>query len=100
LEVKFKTKKLAKCYLQSKNAIREFGPDVGKRYIQRIDIIKAIKNLDDLQRLPALRCHPLKGKRKREWAITLVGRYRLVFTLEGEALEIVCIQEVSNHYDD
>lgn len=100
MEVKFKTKKLAICYLESKSAIREFGPEVGKRYIQRVNIIKAVKNLNDLQHLPALRCHPLKGNRKGEWAITLVGRYRLIFTLEGETLEIVCIQEVSNHYDN
>jgi proteic killer suppression protein len=47
-----------------------------------------------------LHCHPLKGERQKEWAITLKGFYRLIFTLEGQSLEIVRIQEVSKHYGD
>lgn len=100
MEVKFRTKKLEKCYQQSKAAIQAFGPEVAKRYIQRINIIKHTKNLDELKKLPALRCHPLKGNRAGQWAVKLTGFYRLIFTLEGETLEIARIEEVSKHYDD
>ncbi len=51
-------------------------------------------------KLPGLRCHPLKGKRIGQYAINLNGFYRLIFTLTGETLEIVRIEEVSKHYDD
>ncbi|VAW85783.1 hypothetical protein MNBD_GAMMA18-2012, partial [hydrothermal vent metagenome] len=39
--VKFRTGKLEKCYFTSKQAVREFGDVVGRKYIQRINIIKA-----------------------------------------------------------
>lgn len=98
--VQFRTGKLEKCYLESKQAVREFGPSVGRKYIQRINIIKATNNLDDLKKLPGLRCHPLKGDRLGQYAINLTGFYRLIFTLEGDVLNIAVIEEVSKHYDD
>jgi proteic killer suppression protein len=50
--------------------------------------------------LPGLRCHALKGVRKGEYAINLSGFYRLIFTMTGNRLEIVMIEEVSKHYGD
>lgn len=98
--VAFRTNKLERCYRQSKKAVREFGPDIARRYIQRIDIIKSTRSIEELQQLPGLRCHPLKGNRAGQWAINLTGFYRLIFTLHGDELEIVRIEEVSKHYDD
>ena len=54
----------------------------------------------ELAQLPGLRYHPLKGDRAGYHAVKLTGRMRLIFTLKGEALAIVCIEEVSKHYDD
>jgi proteic killer suppression protein len=73
---------------------------VARRYIQRINIMKAARGLDELTRLPGLRCHPLKGQRAGQYAIDLTGFYRLIFTLRGESLTIVRIEEVSKHYGD
>lgn len=98
--VQFHTGKLEKCYLESKQSVREFGALVGRKYIQRIGIIKATHNLDDLKKLPGLRCHPLKGDRLGQYAVNLTGFYRLIFTLEGDILNIAVIEEVSKHYDD
>ena len=100
MEVRFKTIKLEKCYRESRQAERKFGQQVGRRYIERVNIIKRTRSIDDLRGLPGLRCHPLKGDRQGQWAIKLTGFYRLIFTLEGEALEIARIEEVSKHYDD
>lgn len=98
--VQFRKKKLEKCYLEAKEASRAFGAEVGKRYIQRIKLIKYTRNIDELKQLPGLRCHPLKGDREGQYAVNLNGFYRLIFTLNGEALEIVLIEEVSKHYGD
>lgn len=98
--VKFRTKKLEKCFLQSKQAHREFGDQVGRKYTQRISIIKSINSLDELKRLPGLRCHPLKGDRAGQYAINLTGFFRLIFTVEGDTLNVAMIEEVSKHYDD
>ena len=96
----FRTRKLERCFSQSKQAIKEFGDTVGRKYIQRINIIKSTKNIVDLKELPSLRFHALKGDRLGQYAINLTGFYRLIFTLEGETLNVVKIEEVSKHYDD
>lgn len=98
--VKFRTGKLERCFLESKQAVREFGQVVGRKYIQRINIIKTTNSLDNLMKMPGLRCHPLKGDRAGEYAVNLTGFHRLIFTVEGDSLNIAMIEEVSKHYDD
>lgn len=100
LIVRFRTNKLERCYVEHKAAVREFGKDVARRYIERINIIKQTATLEELSRLPPLRCHPLKGDRAGYHAISLTGFMRLIFSLEGESLTVVRIEEVSKHYDD
>ena len=48
----------------------------------RINIIKTAKY--DLYAIPTLKFHPLEGKRKGEYAISLTGFYRLIITNDGE----------------
>ena len=100
MQIKFKTKYLEKCYLKHDKAVKEFGEQVARKYIQRIGIIKQTKNLDELKKLPGLDCHPLTGNRQGQFAVKLTGFNRLIFTLEGDHFHIVCIEEVSKHYDD
>lgn len=100
MEVRYRTRRLEQCYAQHKLAIREFGTEVGPRYIQRINLIKAAQSVDDLPRLPGLRYHALSGDRQGQYAVNLTGFYRLILTLHGSSLEIVRIEEVSKHYGD
>ncbi len=100
MEVRFRTKQLEQCYQQSSKAIREFSPEVGRRYIQRINLIKTAPDLATLKALPGLYCHPLHGDRKGQWAATLIDRVRLIFTFQDNQMTIVRIEEVSKHYDD
>ena len=98
--VKFRTKALRNQYETSGKAIAAYGKAVGRKYIQRINIIKTTRNINELAGIRALRCHPLKGKRDGEWAIDLSDFYRLIFTVQGDKMEIIRIEEVSKHYDD
>lgn len=100
MEVRFRTNKLRKCYEQRKEAVKAFGPEVAKRYVMRVNIIKRSHDLEELQQQRTLRCHALKHDRKGQYAISLTGFYRLIFTLEGDSLSIVRIEEVSKHYED
>jgi len=34
--------------------------------------------------VPGFRLHPLKGKRKGQWAVSVSGNWRLVFEFDGE----------------
>lgn len=98
--VTFRTKRLEQCYVEHQVAVRDFGKDVARRYVERINIIKHTASLEELARLRALRYHPLKGNRAGYHAVKLTGFMRLIFTLEGDTLAIVRIEEVSKHYDD
>lgn len=100
MHIIFSTNKLEACYKSGAEASRAWGQVVGRKYVQRLNIIRATDSLEDLKKFRILRCHPLKGDRAGQWAINLTGFYRLIFTLQGENLEIVCIEEVSKHYDD
>ena len=100
LIVTFKTRKLEKCYFTYKKAVKAFGDQVAKKYIQRINVIEETEDLDELCTLPVLRCHPLTGNRQGQYAIKLTGFYRLIFTMEEDSLTVVKIEEVSKHYDD
>ncbi|MCA1789714.1 MAG: type II toxin-antitoxin system RelE/ParE family toxin [Thioalkalivibrio sp.] len=100
LRIRFRTNKLEKQFQSGKAAIRAYGPEVAKRYVQRIVVIQAAEDLEELKGLPALDCHPLKGNRDGQWALSLNGFYRLVFTvLDADGTEIR-VEEVSKHYDD
>jgi toxin HigB-1 len=66
-----------------------------------IDILKAANTRADIQANRPLRLHPLRGKREGQFAIDLIKKsWRLILTFRKEEVEIVRIEEVSNHYDD
>ncbi len=100
METSFRNNKLEKCYRFHVKAIQMWGADVGKRYILRINLIKQARDMNDLYAMKELKCHPLKGDRKGQFAISLTGFWRLIFSLQGERLEVVLVEEVSKHYDD
>ncbi len=56
--------------------------------------------LDEVMLLPSLKYHSLKGNRQGQHAVRLTGFYRLIFTVDGDCLDIALIEEVSKHYDD
>lgn len=100
MEISFRTNKLQRQYERSADAVKAYGLQVARKYIERVGIIKQARDFEELKRLPSLGCHPLEGKRAGHWALNLTGFHRLIFALEGEQLEIVLIEEVSKHYGD
>ncbi len=77
-----------------------WGPVVARKFVQRIDIIQEASDLAELEALPGLKCHPLKGKRKGQFAVTLHDRWRLIFSLIGPLARVVRVEEVTKHYGD
>ena len=100
MKVSFRTRKLQRAYEESDRAIRAYGPEVGRRYIQRINVVKAARSLEDLKIQRPLRCHELHGKRAGQWAINLTDRYRLIFTVSGLEFDALRVEEVTKHYGD
>lgn len=100
VNVRFRTRRLQKEYEDGRAAAKSYGDQVGRKYIQRVNLIKSSKDFATLQSLPGLDCHPLKGDRKGQWAVKLTGFWRLIFVLVDAIPSLVSIEEVSKHYDD
>ena len=99
MEVSFRTKRLLRNYEESDRAIRQWGANVGRQYVKRINELYAVKDFQEAYNVRSMRLHPLKGSRRGELSIYLIGRWRLIVT-EGETEEHVIVEEVSNHYGD
>ncbi|RKX38644.1 MAG: plasmid maintenance system killer [Verrucomicrobia bacterium] len=100
MKISFKTRKLQREYEDQRKAVKSYGEPIARKYVQRVNLLKTARNLDEVKTLPGLNCHPLKGARDGQWAVKLSGFYRLIFTVSGEALDLARIEEVSKHYDD
>jgi len=96
--IEFRSRRLRKCYESHREAQRAWGREVAVNYIKRIDLLQAIHELEDLAAFPQLHYEALTGDRLGRHSIRLTGMMRLIFSLRGERLEIIRIEEVSKHY--
>ena len=97
LKVLFRTRELQRCAQEESLAYREWGHDVGRAYLRRIATIRNISEFRRLFEIVSLHLHPLTGDRQGFYALTLIGRWRLIVTVESDT---VVVEEVSNHYGD
>lgn len=98
MDVEFGSRGLERCYQREGEAARAWGPQVGRRYIQRVNLLYVVERFQDLFAFQSLRLHPLKGEREGEWALALHGRWRLILVKDDERK--VTIKEVISHYGD
>ena len=62
--------------------------DMVKKIQVRLNVLNRARELRDVA-LPGLGFHPLKGDRKREYAITITVNYRLTFRFEdGDVVDL------------
>jgi len=99
VEVQFRTHDLERCFESYREATRRWGPEVARRYIQRINLLLAARDFNELYHIRALRLHALTGGRTGQFAMTLQGRWRLI-VVPNETGDVVRVEEVTNHYGD
>lgn len=92
--IEFATGRLAGAAESISEATRLFGTQAGRKYIQRLAIIRALDKVSDLYGHQSLRFHPLKGDRRGEFALTLTGNYRLVLErLKEDTVRILAVED-------
>lgn len=99
MEISFRSKRLRRNYEESAKAVQQWGSDVARKYITRINELNAVRDFQEAFQVQSMRIHPLKGPDSGKWSIYLTGRWRLIVT-KGDSEESVLIEEVSNQYDD
>ena len=97
MNLKFGNRRLRRCFEEEKEAIRRWGPDVGRQYVERVNFILAIDSWNDLFTFQFLGLHPLRGGRQGEFAARLTGRYRLIVRPGGSQNDIVIIDVEDYH---
>ena len=96
MEIRFRTRRLERCFIEASRAVREWGPDVGRRYVQRVNVIMQARGLDDLANTPPLHFHMLTGDRAGQYAMRLTGQIRLVMTFPDPGTGM--IEEVVDYH--
>ena len=88
MEVTFNTNQLRRNYEESARATRQWGADVGRKYITRINELYAVRDFQDAYNIRSMRLHPLKGSKRGELSIYLTGKWRLI-VMKGHTEEQV-----------
>lgn len=78
MQINYANKKLAKLLGNSKEVLRTYGPDNGKRILLRLDQITASENLAILSKLPQTRVHELVANRDEQISVDVKHPYRLL----------------------
>lgn len=98
MKLEFSTNRFAESSLSLSMASRQFGVPIGRKYIQRLVILRAVDKFTQLFGMRALRLHPLKGNRTGQYSITLTANYRLI--IEKIAEDAARIVDVEDYHGD
>lgn len=79
MEVTYKNKHLQKCAEDESYSKRKLGSVRSEKHLQRIGDLFDANTLEDVRYLPG-NYHELTANRKGQWAVSLDGPYRLIFT--------------------
>ena len=75
-------------------ASRLFGVPIGRKYLQRLAVLRAADKFAQLYGHRALRLHPLKGDRAGQYSMTLTGNYRLIIKkVEEDTVRIIDVED-------
>lgn len=103
MQIVFKQEYLSSLYYnQTADKKHRFQPDVVKKYIKVVNILKNARAVEDLFPFNSLNYEKLSGDMTGIESVRVNDRYRLEFQterVEGEVIVTICnILELSNHY--
>ncbi len=98
MQIGFSSNRLSIASVSLSEAIRLFGIPIGRKYIQRIGVLRATDKFSQLYGFRALRLHQLKGNRIGQYSIILTGNYRLIIKKVDE--DKVLILDVEDYHGD
>lgn len=102
MEIQYRDSKIEKVCLSIKEAKKKHG-ELAEKIHLRIKQLVAADNLEDAMAIRSMRLHPLKGERDGEYAVSLSGNYRMIFTpVEKNGrlcqIKIITIEEIVDYH--
>ncbi|WP_029520076.1 type II toxin-antitoxin system RelE/ParE family toxin [Persephonella sp. IF05-L8] len=86
----FLDKDTEKLYRYGKN--KKFPPNIWKRAIRKLDMLRRAKDLNDLKIPPSNRLEALKGDLEGFYSIRINDQYRIIFRFEnGDAYDVAIV---------
>ena len=98
MNIEFATDRLSAASLSLSEATRLFSVPIGRKFIQRLAVLRATEEFSQRHGHRALRLHPLKGRRDGQHAMTLTGNFRLI--VEQITQDAVRILGVEDYHGD
>jgi len=98
LQIIYKSNKLERICTNYDVAKKEYGEEMAQLIHQRINQLKAAASVEMLVQFSVGRCHPLKGKRKGQYAMDLVHPYRLIFEHNKTNIQVVRIIKIEDYH--
>jgi plasmid maintenance system killer protein len=97
VQVQFRTRQLERRFNNSRQATRAWGPVVGERYVERVEMLKAVEHFEHLYDIRMLDLHPLLGDRRSQYAIRLTGAVRLIISRDPVRAGVI-VEEVTDYH--
>lgn len=82
--IEYKSNSLETSCRKPEKAIRKWGSKQAEKIALRINQLVAADTFEIFCKLPGTGCHPLKGDRKGQWSVDILGAINLVFEPLGE----------------
>ena len=103
MQIVFKQEYLSSLYYgRTADKKHRFQPEVIKKYIKVVNILKNARSVEDLFPFNSLNYEKLSGDKAGMESVLVNDKYRLEFQterVEGEVIVTVCnLLELSNHY--
>lgn len=78
-----------------------YNEEVVLQFKKKVQILQMAESTQELRNFKSLRFKPLKGDKKGLFSIRINQAYRLEFkVIDEETIEIILIEDLSNHYGD
>lgn len=98
MQIEYKNQRLRKVCTDADVARRRYGQKTAELIKQRIREIDAFDTVEEMIQFHIGRCHPLKGNRKGTYAVDLEHPLRMVFSVNGDIIEIALIEEIVDYH--
>ncbi|MGL5978649.1 MAG: type II toxin-antitoxin system RelE/ParE family toxin [Erysipelotrichaceae bacterium] len=98
MQIVYKTKKLEKLCSSFELVQKKYSSAIAEKVMLRLDQLSAFETVEQLISSRLGRCHKLVGDRASQYALDLVGGYRLVFEKVENTLTVVEIVEIVDYH--
>ena len=81
MKIEFEAPKLKKVFNEQAALVRSYGPQMARKIMMRLAVLKNAPSLADVPTVKPDRCHQLGHDRNEQFAVDLIHPHRLIFAV-------------------